>query len=299
MVRPTGGRRGHGGKGARRHVPIDCQSRGVYALSPADNSSDDNVLILMNLESNNPPRAPRSRIVTPPFVVAVLILGSAAILAGPVAARLDFRAGKTPVPLRTPLFALDEEALFPYVVLAKRELEPVVIEALGTPHYLAWRLEDTTVESTNSARFADLFVTYYSGGGNLVPHTPDVCYLGNGYNPSQAHENTDLALPRLGAEVPVRVCSFIKTAIFDSDETTVVYTFHCNGRFVNTRTDVRILINDPTREHAYFAKIEVSFPRAGRAEAVEAARKLLDRVLPVLVKEHFPDVEATGDPTGA
>lgn len=248
----------------------------------------------MDLDSDNHAPATRLGLLTAPFVVAVIILGGAAILAGPVAARLDFRAGKEAVPLRAPLYTLDEGALYPYVVKAKRELEPAVVDALGTTHYLAWRLEDTGVEATSPVRFADLFVTYYSGGGSLVPHTPDVCYLGNGYNPSQPHQNMTVAVPSLGEDVPIRVCSFIKTAIFDSDETTVVYTFYCNGQFVNTRTGVRILINDPTLKYAYFSKIEVSFPRATREETVAGARKLFDKVLPVLVHEHFPDLKAAG-----
>ena len=46
--------------------------------------------------------------------------------------------------------------------------------------------------------------------------------------------------PSLGANatpVPIRVCSFAKTAIFNRNVTSVVYTFYCNGRFAATRTD--------------------------------------------------------------
>jgi len=242
----------------------------------------------MDLEPDNPASAPRQRLVTLPFVVAVILLGVAAILAGPVAARLDLTQGKKVVPLKAPLSELDPALLDPYVIQRKVDLEPEMVEALGTEAYLSWRLEDTAVAVNSPVRIVDLLVTYYSGGVELVPHTPDVCYLGSGYNPTQAHENKQVELPSLGATVPIRVCSFIKTAIFNSDETTVVYTFYCNGRFVNTRTDVRILMNDPKNAYAYFAKIEVSFPRADRASAVEGARKLFDKVLPILVRDHFP-----------
>jgi len=146
-----------------------------------------------------------------------------------------------------------------------------------------------------------LLVTYYSGGHNLVPHTPDVCYLGAGYQPGRAHENVTLSVPELGAagaKLWVRVLTFVKTAIFDRQDVSVVYAFHCNGRFVETgafvdpRTAVRLLLNDPANTYAYFSKVEVSFPRATREQSLKGAAKLFGAVLPVLVKEHWPDFEA-------
>ena len=249
----------------------------------------------MSLRDEQGSASSSASVLTAPFVVAVVVLGGAAILAGPVASRLDWRHDKKPLPLLSRLDDLNADALYPYVLRQAGKLEPAFVEALGTKDYIQWRLEDTSVRPDDPLRFADLFVTYYSGGGNLVPHTPDVCYLGNGYNPSQAHENMALRVPSVSsktAKVPVRVCSFVKTAIFDSRETTVVYTFYCNGQFTGTRTGVRILLNDPSAAHAYFSKIEVSFPGADRASAVEGARRLFDKVLPLLIRDHFPDFEA-------
>ncbi len=249
----------------------------------------------MILEENRVRESSQAKLVTAPFVVAVVLLGSAAILAGPVASRLDFRRAKEPLPLTARLTELDVDALYPYVLKEKKYLEPSFVEALGTEEYIQWKLEDTSAAPHDPLRFVNLFVTYYSGGVNLVPHTPDVCYLGNGYNPSQAHENMEMALPSLGAqtpEVPVRVCSFVKTAIFNSHETTVVYTFYCNGHFVSTRTGVRLLINDPAAKHAYFSKIEVSFPGADRSTSIKGARRIFDKVLPILIRDHFPDFQA-------
>ena len=73
---------------------------------------------------------------------------------------------------------------------------------------------------------------------------------------------------------------------------TVLYTFHCNGRFVATRTGVRILINDLWNTYAYFSKIEVSFPKATRTLSIEGAKKFFDRVLPLLLRDHWPDFTA-------
>ena len=144
-----------------------------------------------------------------------------------------------------------------------------------------------------TAFFVEL--TYDSGGNNLVPHTPDVCWVGGGYEPAQPHENVDLDTPSLLANrssVPGRVCTFAKTAMRNRSKQTVVYTFHCNGRFVATRTGVRILVNTPTNRYAYFSKVELTFPGATRAQSVEGAGMLFDRLLPALVRDHWPDFQA-------
>jgi hypothetical protein len=235
-------------------------------------------------------------------VVAVILLGLGAVLAGPVARWTDLKQTKKPLPLNAPLTRLAGEQLAPYKVVRREALDPTIVEALGTEDYLSWMLEDTSLAPGDPLHKAGLLVTYYTGGNALVPHTPDVCYLGAGYEPSQAHENLEVSVPSLGEEestVPVRVCSFAKTAIFDSDVTSVVYTFYCNGRFAATRTDVRLLTHDPRDTYAFFSKVEVSFPLATREQNVAGAEKLFDRLLPLLIRDHWPDfaeAERAGPP---
>jgi len=229
-----------------------------------------------------------------PFLVSSALLVIAAILAGPVADWLQIKQNKAGLPLVASLSALDEGALGPYRVARRDTLEPMIVDALGTDQYLSWVVEDTSVAESHPLRHAQLLVTYYSGGHNLVPHTPDICFMGAGYEPAQRHENLEVEVPALGSgasPVPIRVCTFARTKVFDSRNVSVVYTFSCNGRFVATRNGVRILANTPSNTYAYFSKVEVSFPRATRAESVEGARKLFNRVLPVLVKEHWPNFE--------
>lgn len=235
-----------------------------------------------------------STLVTRPFVVAVILLATAATLAGPVARWMRFKQGKRPLPLRASLNSLDEKALSPYRVVRRTVLEPVVVEALGTERYLSWTLEDTSVPAGDPLRFANLLVTYYSGGHNLVPHTPDVCWLGGGYQPAQPHENVEIDLDSPESEalrVPVRVCTFGKTTLQNRVKQSVIYTFYCNGEFVCTRTGVRLLMNQLTTTYAFFSKVEVSFLTATRAEGVEGAKKLFGRILPLLIRNHWPDFE--------
>lgn len=235
---------------------------------------------------------PSARLVTRPFLVAVIILGAAAVLAGPVGSWLQYRLDKEPLPLVRPLAAMDVDAIYPYRLMDRRTLEPTVVEALGTTQFLLWTLEDTSVPPSDPLRLATLFVTYYTGGRDLVPHVPDECMLGAGYQPARAHENKDMTLPaltRTRPTVPVRVCTFVRTAIHNHAKLTVIYTFACNGTFTATRHGVRLLTGDPRNRYAYFSKVEVSFPGATREQSVAGAKKLLDTILPVLLRDHYPD----------
>lgn len=231
---------------------------------------------------------------SPAFILAVVLLGSAAVLSGPVSSLLKFTQAKNALPLRKPLDLLDASKLGSYRVTDRLVFEPVVVEALGTDQYLMWRLEDTRLEAGDPLRVAQVFVTYYTGGGNLVPHTPDVCYLGSGYQPKQAHENVEVSVPGRGEPIPMRLLTFERTAIFDRSDFSVTYTFHCNGAFTETRSGVRILTGDPRARYAYFSKIELSFPRASREETREGAARVLEYLLPVLLTDHFPDYERAG-----
>lgn len=244
----------------------------------------------MTTEPSKPPK-----LFTAPFVISTVLLGAAAVLAGPVNGWLKVRLIKQALPLRAPLGSLDEASLAPYRVLNRHALAPEFVEALGTSNYLLWTLEDPTEPAESPLRTAQFFVTYYSGGPNLVPHTPDVCYLGGGYQQAQPHENFDLPIPSLApgpTEVPVRVLTFAKTSVFRGSEISVVYTFGCNGRFAGGRERIRQLINEPRNRYAYFSKVEVSFHGASRAQTIAGAEKLFRVALPVLFNRHWPDFDA-------
>ena len=238
-----------------------------------------------------------------PFIVCVLVLGAAAAGRGALERWLDIATRKEPAYLRKPLAALDKTKLGDYVVKHERTLSAAVEDALGTDQYLDWTIEDTSVPNLRDPRrWARLSVTYYTGGDYLVPHTPDVCMVGGGYRPSKPHEYRDIEVPALGEAgkaVPVRVCTFGKTAIHDNATPTVVYTFHTNGGFTASRTGVRQATARLTDRYAYFSKVEVSFgqkgcnpPDLGREESIEATAKLFDQLLPILLEEHWPDWEA-------
>jgi hypothetical protein len=82
-----------------------------------------------------------------------------------------------------------------------------------------------------------------------------------------------------------------------------MYTFHCNGRFMCGRNDVRYAIQAPSERYAYFCKIEVSFgspdsqpANPSREDSVKAGARFLDQFLPVLLRDHLPDWDALHRP---
>jgi hypothetical protein len=249
-----------------------------------------------------------SKLFTPPFVVALVLLGTAVILAGPVTRWMAIKQIKKALPLKAPLSRLDAAAIAPYRLREPHVLESEFIEALGTDQYLSWTIENPEAAPDDPLRFAHLFVTYYSGGADLVPHVPDICYLGAGYDPARPHETAEMDVRSWGAKsaaLPLKVCTFAKSALFDRREITVVYTFACNGRFAADAHQVRIILSDLTTTYAFFSKVEASFFAgtvidgkarpvrwASREESVGGVRRLFERLLPVLVRDHWPDFEA-------
>ncbi len=235
----------------------------------------------------------------PAFVIAVVVLASAAFGVNHAVRQWTKSMVKEAVPLRETLKKLRKDAFGPYRFVQSVEMEAAVEDSLDATDYITWQFEDTTIEEKRSPlKYAQLFVTYHTGGRDPVPHVPDQCYLGAGYSITQV-DNEDVPIPSLNRTVPVRVVTFERSQVFAGEKPTVVYTFHSNGDFTATRNGVRNRITSLGVRHAYFSKIEVKFgsptalPRTpNREETVAAAGKLLNYVLPELLKNHYPDWDA-------
>jgi hypothetical protein len=88
---------------------------------------------------------------------------------------------KKSLPLKRSFDQLDEKLLEPYRVLEKSKIDNQdVLESLGTENYLQWFIEDTTVDAMSPVRNCSLFITYYTGNPDQVPHVPEACYTGGG-----------------------------------------------------------------------------------------------------------------------
>lgn len=239
----------------------------------------------------------------PSFVVCALILIATAVGDGLLADLLTVVVEKEPLHLRKSLATLDREGLGPYRFVRATPIPADTEKALGASEYIFWTLEDTSISSMKDPRrFALLAITYYTGRPDQGPHTPDICMAASGYDAKQAHETRKIhvsTLPPGEGDIPVRVLTFVRSSVFRGDEPSVVYTFHCNGQFVVDKIKLMRTLRGRHNRHEYYCKVEVSFSDgmdpmqyAGREETVDAARKLFEHLLPLLLDHHFPDWEA-------
>jgi hypothetical protein len=237
----------------------------------------------------------RSSFRHPGFVLCVVTL---AVFTGGfywLTRQMQFR--KEAVPLRKPLYRMDKAALAPYELREAVDIPPEVVDTLGTDMYIQWVLEDTSItDLSDRTKRAVLFVTYYTGQPDPVPHVPEVCYLGSGYKVESLEDDT-LEIPEIGQTIPVRVLTFASPTRLGASHASVLYTFSANGAFASDRTQVRMRLGRPWERYAYFSKVEVRFDSvdgksANTEELLAASRKLFGKVMPLLVEQHWPDWEA-------
>ncbi len=218
---------------------------------------------------------------------------------------------KEPVPLKRPLAQLDWFKLAPRY--RPHAIQPPLMkeeerQQLGTEDYVQERLVDTQRAATDPTAVANVFITYYTGQPDMVPHVPDECYLAGGFDPVKAPDTVRVPVAGVGAEgdeIPVRVLQF-QSRDAGQRPTTVLYFFHVNGKYRTTRNEVRTQLAGLRERHAYYAKIEItltndspSLQRVSSADEEQsraALAPLLARLMPVLLKDHFAwdEVRATG-----
>lgn len=217
---------------------------------------------------------------------------------------MSFR--KEAVPLRKPLAALSKAALDPpYEFIQADTLNADVLNSLGTDKYLQWALADTEeVDARSHVKRVSLFVTYYTGQVDPVPHVPENCYYGSGYRVA-ATEDREMEIASLGIKIPVRLLEFDKRGPGGSSRPTVMYFFSVNGTYTANREVVRYRLSDPYQKYGYFSKVEIKFDNGRglpctRDELFAAGHKFMERLLPLLVHDHWPDWAAvTGQTAGA
>jgi len=236
------------------------------------------------------------------FVVCIAILLFMAVAVHSGQRIFGFYIEKKPVQLRKPLDLLNRDELKPYRFVKAIRLPAEVVEALETRQYIQWVLEDPRRPEGDPLRFVNLFVSYYTGAGFQVAHTPERCYLGGGYSPEDAW-TVSFDVPGLGEagkplKVPARVVVFSKSALSEI-RPTVIYTFYVNCDFACERNMIRVKLANPFLPRTFFSKVEVTFfgGEPGSPEmpepqqAVKAAEDVFRVVLPILVREHWPRPE--------
>lgn len=243
----------------------------------------------------------------PRFYACVALLLAAGVLlqaAGKLAGRY-FR--KEAVPLKRSLALMDKDKLLPEYRWDTRPIEPLsedILQTLGTSEYLNWRILNPLLKPTDSTYMASLFITYYTGKPDMVPHVPDQCYVAGGFAPVGAPKTERVPVRGVGApgdQMPVRVSCFegqrprAGEFFAGGNPKTVLYFFYINGRYATTRDEARVILSNPLDKYAYYAKIELSFTdytgqiNAGREEALAAVGPLMEKALPILLQDHLQD----------
>ena len=234
----------------------------------------------------------------PSFIACILVL---AVCAGGVrvaAERFKWIFRKESIYLRKGLDELDLAKLEPYQLplKGKHTLSEEIITELGTREYIQWFLEDTSVDERDPMRWLSLFVTYYTGNPDKVPHVPDVCYVGGG-GLVRSRTNTTVNVPGVGAEnneLPLRILNLELPSMLGHEERTVGYFFAVNGTYRHMRDQVRLLQNNMHDRYTYFSKVEMHFPHSkqnSQAEIIAGMERFLRVLVPVLYQVHWPDWE--------
>jgi hypothetical protein len=166
-----------------------------------------------------------------------------------------------------------------------------MVDSLGTEEFFQAVLVDASRAPDDPARKVRLFVTYYTGKPDMVPHVPEECFVAAGYN-LVGIDAAEIRVCGIGAPndtVPVRIARFDKGG---AGEIAVATFFHVNGSYQTTRDGVRLKLSNPFERYAYYCKIDVDFSaengQSADAQATAAALPpILEAVLPVLFEDHI------------
>ena len=255
--------------------------------------------------AGNAPSPPHAGRTSPRYYVCLAVLMTAAVGIQVVAASLGQVLRKNAIPLKRSQLESDARKLAPEYGLHPQPPLPInheMLETLGTEEYLSWRIVDQRSEKESPVSLAHVFVTYYTGKPDMVPHVPDECYVAGGATPVGSPRTIEV--PVKAVRVPLRLVSFVpKTSLRsltgnDRDTVNVLYFFLTNGQYKTTRDGVRLAQANLFERYSYYAKVEIQFSdynetrKAGAEQSIAATGPLLNKLLPILLEDHLPDWEA-------
>jgi len=232
----------------------------------------------------------------PAFLICIAILAGGEITKSILGIVIP---DKEPLPLKKTLELLDEENLKPYEVIMKFKIEnEQIVKELGTEDYIQWTLKDTEPLIDSTAQELMLFITYYKLP-DVVPHVPEECYTGGGYEKIESESITFEINNNAGFMKSIRG----KYLVFGSKNSNlwqgkgkfpVLYFFRVNGKYVGSREEARITLNKNIfGKFSYFSKVELVFNQGDivpdKEGAFKASQKLLGVILPILEAEYWPE----------
>jgi hypothetical protein len=251
-------------------------------------------------------KEPFKQYVQPAFLICTILLLAAAVGMSAAVSYLGLQFVKKALPLKKSFDGLNEAALSPWKVIEKNEIKNEdILESLGTVQYIQWILEDTSAEPASPVRYCSLFITYYTGNPDLVPHVPEECYLGGGKILTELPTELyfDVTVGGKLQKVPARWLLFGNKSedILQGDSKFgVLYFFKVNGVYAGSRDATRrVMQTNFFSKYSYFSKVEWYFFNRGsgslrypqREQAAAASQGFLSRLVPLLESDHWPDWE--------
>ncbi|MEO6436030.1 MAG: hypothetical protein ABIP55_09740, partial [Tepidisphaeraceae bacterium] len=258
----------------------------------------------------------------PTFLIAVIILLTAAIGLNLAFGAMKLHFKKAPVPLAKELGAIPSR-VGPWVqVSLDKALDKDTQDVLGTDKYIFRDYVDTRVAGeTVAEQFKDksesdrlgrldeirkkfphavvrLSVTYYTGMVDTVSHVPDRCVTADGFEPKKY----DVEKWAMGRDLPREAKPVEDGAPSDNievrhihfeDQTgtstatitrSIAYFFHANGEFMSSPLRVRQKLADLWVKKGYYCKIETMNTIDKPAESARAMTDFLTFALPEVFK---------------
>jgi Protein of unknown function (DUF3485) len=269
--------------------------------------------------------ATRRALRQPGFLVAFVVLLTAAVGLNAATSFLRLHFKKLPVPPRREIYLLPE-TLGPWVSVLQDEISDEVQQELATNRYVFRYYVNSDVVSRldldlrfhqkdNKERQTALFelrkdpkyaavmdqavvscaVTYYTGKADTVAHIPDRCYVADGYVPTTyKKEDWFVNTPLTGdGTVPVRYISFEDSESGGSARgnvtKNVAYFFHVNGHYTDDPKQVRISLQNLWEKYGYYAKVELMVQSPGRDKDAEFAQAA--QVMKSFLLHAMPEIE--------
>ena len=239
----------------------------------------------------------------PAFLICVLVLAFTGTTMSVAISRLGVFLKKDPMPLKKSLDLLDERNISPYIIKPDNKLKiqnEEIVKALGTQDYIQWIIEDENSPNNSSVYKCLLFITYYDCP-DKVPHVPEECWTGGGFRKLGSESinlNVNNNTTGFRMEIPAKFLIFgpQKLGFLQSSiRIPNIYFFIVNGEYVGSREAARIALNKNIYgQYSYFSKLELVFNQMpetpSKEEAIAASEKILSVILPILEKEHLPDI---------
>ena len=212
------------------------------------------------------------------------------------------------------------------------------VDELGTNNYVSRIYVQTDVPEGQDPIVIDLHCAYYTGMIDTVPHVPERCMVGGGWEISGASKQVEVPLSFQGPDgfdviIPDREASTDEQTVYTmrspvtrtrvrlpvgiedlqmnvtrfrdggSDRTMHAgYFFLANGGVVSKADDVRLLAFGLTEHYAYYAKVQISSHQVESAEELgEVMGKFMDAMLPEIMRRvpDWVEVKAGRYPEGS